>query len=85
MNSIVKNRYLDALLKLMLLSAILHMVVLGVYFLVYNDISYFNFFTIIALDLFFPVLSYTENTFMYSLITMVGLYFSLFYFFTKKK
>lgn len=84
MKPIVKNRYLDALLKLMLLSAVLHMVVLAVYFVVYGDASHFNFFKIIALDLFFPELA-SDFMHLYSLLIGVWLYVFLFYFFTHKK
>lgn len=84
MNPIVKNRYLDALLKLMLLSAILHMAVLVVYFIIYRDISRFNFFKIIDIDLFVPELV-SNNMYPYSFFITVWLYVFLFYFFTHKK
>lgn len=70
MRNIAKNRYLDALLKLMLLSAVIHMTVLAVYFVLYLDLSRFNFFKIVALDLFYPQLVTTHLTNIYSLGTM---------------
>lgn len=85
MNSIVKNRYFDALLKLMLLSAVLHMFTLFVYFLIHLDASRFNFFKIINIDLFFPELITNQYTNMYSIILGIFLYICLYYFFTKKK
>lgn len=84
MNPIVKNRYLDALLKLMLLSAILHMAVLVLYFVVHGDASRFIFFKIINIDLFIPELA-SDCMHSYSLLLSVWLYVFIFYFFTHKK
>lgn len=84
MNPIVKNRHADALLKLMLLSAILHMAVLVVYFVLYADISHLNFFKIIAIDLFFPQVTRTNFTDIYSLLVAFGLYMCIYFFFTRR-
>lgn len=85
MNPIVKNRRFDALLKLMLLSAVLHMAILFVYFVVHLDASRFNFFKITDIDLFFPELTSNSYSNVYSLLVGILLYTLIYYFFTKKK
>lgn len=51
---IVNNKYLNALLLLMLFSAIVHMAVLFCWFLVSKDIYIFNYFNILNLNYFYP-------------------------------
>ena len=47
MNCLVKNRYFDALLKLMLFSAIIHMGILILYSVINLNIEKLNFFDIL--------------------------------------
>jgi hypothetical protein len=82
MNSIAKNRYFDAFLKLMLLSAILHMGVLAINFILRGDHAPFNFFTIIAAQLFVPGLASEQAL---SLAIAFLLYVLILCCFTRKK
>lgn len=84
MNSIVKNRYIDTLLKLMLLSAVIHMIVLAVYSVSNNDFTSFNFFTIVGLDLLFPQIVANDCQYLYSFVTVLCLYILLYYFLNSK-
>ena len=85
MNPIVKNRHLDALLKLMLLSAVLHMAVLAIYFVLHVDATRFNFFKIINIDLLYPRLVTNSLTNFYSTVVMVVLYLFFYTFSSKRK
>jgi len=51
---IVKNRYLNALLILLLFSAILHMVFLLLLFFKTKDLYVINYFNILDVDFFYP-------------------------------
>lgn len=51
---IVKNKYLNALLLLMLFSAILHMVILGMMALASKSVHVLNYFNIVNLPYFIP-------------------------------
>jgi hypothetical protein len=57
MITIVKNKYLNTLLLLMLFSAVAHMVVVLFIAVVDWNVAALNYFQIINLDYFFPVLS----------------------------
>ena len=81
---LVKNRYIDALLKLMLLSAIIHMIVLAWYSVVYNDFTLFNFFTIVGIDLLFPQIVTSDCQYVYSFAIVLCMYAVLFYLLNRK-
>jgi len=49
-----KNKFLAAVLNLVLLSGVIHMVILIIDSIIKLDMSRFNFFDIVDLDLFFP-------------------------------
>ncbi len=53
---ISKNRYLDALLKLFILSAVLHIAILFVYAAASGDIRQLNYLGILDFALFFPAI-----------------------------
>jgi len=74
MKKIVKNKYLDSLLKLMLLSAIIHVVILLIYSITNLNSDKLNFFNIVGIDLLIPALgSGTLNLFI-GIIVMLALY-----------
>ena len=54
MNKLVKNPYVDALVKALLISAIVHFIFLLAYAFTHQDASVLHFFAIIGLDKFFP-------------------------------
>jgi hypothetical protein len=68
---IVKNRYLNALLLLMLFSAILHMTVLVIRFAGSGNWNLLNFFTIVGLQPFLPAF-WSGNT--VSVLAVLALY-----------
>ena len=72
---IIKNKYVNALLLLMLFSAIVHMVVAFCFVLLSGDFYTFNFFNIIDLDLFYPNIFNSFGGNFVSLIFMTTAYF----------
>lgn len=72
---IVKNKYVNALLLLMLFSAIVHMVVAFCFVLLSGDFYALNFFNIIDLDLFYPNIFNSFGGNIISLVFVAGLYF----------
>lgn len=81
----IENRYLDALFKLILLSAIAHLIVLAVQSLRAGDISILNYFNILDVDLFLPSIAQGLRSQIASVLVMAGLYLGIYYFFTKQK
>ncbi len=75
-------RYIQALVGLMFLSAVIHMIVLIIYCIKTGDGTPFNFFSIVGADLFFPILTQGNYAMMYSSITMMVLYGVIYLFFT---
>jgi hypothetical protein len=84
MIKIVKNRLLDALLKLMLVSAGLHVVVVVFFALIKNNIRVLNYFSIIGLDLFIPDLSTGFVSHIIAILITLVLYLVILFFFTEK-
>ena len=73
---IVKNKYINSLFILMLLSAVVHMMVLFFVAFSSGDLYILNYFNILDLDILFSKIF--ENNFFgnfFSLIFVVGLYF----------
>lgn len=66
MKKIVKNRFLDALFKLMILSSIIHIMVIIVYSVLNLSVTKLNFFDILNLELLYPPLN------NYSLVPLVA-------------
>lgn len=81
----LKNRFLDAVLKLMLLSAFLHMIVLSIYTVLTGDTTHSSFLKIIAIDLFYPELVNSPVGQYLSFASVIVLYILLYIFFTNKK
>ena len=72
---IVKNKYLNSLFLLMLLSAIVHMIILTFLSLSRGDLYILNYFNILDLDILFPnifINNFISN--LSSLILMILLY-----------
>ena len=83
MNTYTKNRYLEAFVKLMIFSSVLHLSVIAVYFYKTHDALPLNFFSIVGLDLLFPSLVTSSFATIYSIGTIVVLYTIVLLFFTK--
>jgi len=64
---ITNNRYIDALLKLMLVSAIIHVFMIITYSIVNQDLEKLNFFDIVGIGLFFDFVNS-------SLFIVIGLF-----------
>lgn len=81
---IARNRYLDALLKLVLFSAITHIIIL-----VYKSVStldpvIMNYFNILDLELFFQGIENGALSQVLSAVVMLGIYVTIFFLFTRK-
>lgn len=82
--TISKNRYLDAFLKFVLLTAIIHMFLLFAAAAINADIVYLNYFNILDMDLFFPGVEYGLLSQVLSVAAMVVLYAIIYLYFTGK-
>jgi hypothetical protein len=71
---IKKNKYVNALIKIMLFSAVVHMIMIGIYSFAKLNTVKFNFFDILDLDLFFPRMIHGNISQISSLVTFVLLY-----------
>ncbi|MBS3092154.1 hypothetical protein J4466_01915 [Candidatus Pacearchaeota archaeon] len=83
MNSIVKNKYFDALLKLMLFSAIIHVSLLIIYSIFSQNIFILNYFNILDFDLIFQSIAEGATNFLLSVAVVVIIYIVILKFFTK--
>lgn len=81
---IAKNRYLDAFLKFLLLSAIIHPSLLLISFSTNLNVSLLNYFDIIGLNLFFPGIIEGYLSQILSVIIMIAIYLIIYLHFTKK-
>ena len=72
---IVKNKYLNSLLLLMLVSAIIHMVILFGLAIVSGSFYFLNYFKIIAVDSFYPNIfnSFAGNIFSLIFVALIYL------------
>jgi predicted membrane protein len=80
-------KYINAFVKLMIFSAVLHLAVLAVlavYFLKTGDGVPLNFFSIVGLSLFFPVLVTSPFAGLYSTGAVVFSYTALYFFFSNE-
>lgn len=73
---------IQALIALMLFSALLHMLILAVYFFMTRDSVPLNFFSIIGLDLFFPTSLTSPFSSLASVLVTLGIYCSFYYYFS---
>jgi len=76
--------FLDAAKKFILFVACIHLAIIIVYAVMYQDITILNVFNIMDLDLFFPDIFDGLWSQMLSVVTMTGLFCVFFIFFTKK-
>lgn len=81
MKSILSSRPVKAFVLLMIVSSIIHLTVLAVYFVQTHDMVPLNFFSIVGLNLFFPSLITIPYALVYSFVTTLTLYLILFFFF----
>jgi len=82
---ISENRYLDALLKLILLTAVIHVFVLIAAAVINADAVYLNYFNILDIDLFFPGIEQGMLSHFFSAVAMLIVYIVIYMFFTKSK
>ena len=75
-------RVVDAFVKLMVLSSIIHISTVAIYFFTTHDIAALNFFWIIGTNLLFPSILTSQFATMYSLGAMITLYTILYMYFT---
>jgi len=81
---ISKNRYLDAFLKLVLATAIAHMLILFIAAIINADITYLNYFNILDVDLFFPGAEAGMLSHVLSVAAMVVIYSIIYLYFTSR-
>lgn len=72
---------LQAFIKLMLVSAVIHLVVLAIYFGLTQDSVPLSFYSIVGLNLFFPYLVTGPFANFYSILTIVIVYCIILFFF----
>lgn len=70
----VKNKYLNALLLLLLFSAVFHMAILFVFAIAFWNIHFLNYFHILNLNYFFPEFSNNYLADGISFAVMLGIY-----------
>jgi hypothetical protein len=85
MRKIAKNRFLDALIKLTLFSAVIHLISLLISAFTKRDLSYFNYFKILDLDILMPNITQGILSQVLSLLTALTLYALAFLFFSEKE
>lgn len=79
------NRFFQALLYLMLISAALHMIILGVHSILVFNILDFNFFKIIGLDIFYPDFVASAIAMKLSFVVIICIYVSAYFLVTKNQ
>lgn len=85
MNKIVENKYLDSLFKLMLFSAIFHMIILFVFAFLNKDIDLLNYFNIVGLNFIYLPITTGLTWLIISVAFAFLLYFIIFKFLSKAK
>ncbi|MGV8141814.1 MAG: hypothetical protein ACP5NW_05220 [Candidatus Woesearchaeota archaeon] len=80
----LKNRFLDAFLKLVLFSAGTHIVLIVIYSIIHLDFLPFNYFNIIDLDLFFPGIGNSALSNILSIACMIIIYLMIYFNLTGK-
>jgi len=82
---ISKNRYLDAFLKFVLLTAVIHMFLLFAAAIMNADMAYLNYFNILDIDLFFPGVEQGLVSQLISIAAMALVYAVIYLYFTGKE
>jgi len=84
MFQISKNRYFDALLKLLLFSAAVHMVILIGYAFITGNFGVLNFFNILDIEFIIPEIIEGTAMNVVAFIAAVSAYIAILFFYTKK-
>lgn len=84
MKGLANNRYVDALLKFILLSAMLHIFILAIYSIKSGQTASLNYITILDLNLLFPNILQNNYISYVSMAFAIALYSAIFFFLTKK-
>ena len=79
------NRFLQALIYLMFISAALHMCILFVYIILSKDATPANFFSIIGLNLFYPAFVASSLGYFLSYVVSGAIYIAGYLFLTNTK
>ena len=79
-----ENRYIDALIKLILFSAVFHIILIIIYSIVNLDITHLNYFNILDIDLFFPGIIDGPLSQVFSILMIAIIYLIIYSVFTKK-
>lgn len=79
----VKNKYIEALIKFILFSAILHIILLVIYSIFKGKLIYLNYFKVLDLDLFFPGITNGLASQAFSFLILVLVYSVIYFRFTK--
>ncbi len=74
---IADNKYVNALLVLMLFSAIVHMIILFVVAIASRDMYVLNYFNILDVDLFHASIFSSGAGNLFALVAVVGIYLGL--------
>lgn len=82
---ISKNRYLDALLKFILLTAVIHVFLLFIASIINADIIHLNYFNILDVDLFFPGVEIGLLSQILSVVAIIIIYVTIYIYFTKNE
>ena len=85
MDRFVNNRFLDALLKLMLFSATIHICILIYHSITSHDITVMNYFNILDLDFFMSDIAKGTVNNILSAVTMLIIYIVIFFFLSKQE
>lgn len=78
-----KHRLIDALKKLILFTAIIHLILLVFYSIIKYKIIYLNYFNILDLDLLFPKIINGFLSQIFSILIILIIYLIIFFKFTK--
>ena len=79
---IARNRFLDAFLKFLLLSSIIHTILMFIYSIAYNDIEHLNYFRILDISAFIPGLKGGIIPDIAGTVIMILLYLIIYFFFS---
>ena len=85
MMRIAKNRILDAMLKCVLLTALVHLGILAIYSIIFWDLGVFNYFSILDMGLFIPGISAGQVSMVVSTAFMASVFLAIFFFYTKSE
>ncbi|KAF0134252.1 MAG: hypothetical protein FD145_764 [Candidatus Saganbacteria bacterium] len=77
------KRYIDALKRFILFSAITHIILLIIKFIATRNLNIINYFNILDIDLFIPGVVQSQMSQVLSPIVMVGIYLVILKYFAK--